>query len=854
MIANSNNTMMRDLIRQLTAGREHERAKAIKEIIKLIEQPSSLSARASETFDDDECNKLNQQQFFLLKGMQSITFALNATDISSPEDNDTDTNNNSDSNKTKNSFERRTNETLVEGTKLLMIISKKKKLRRKMIQSGGTNVVMLLMRIAKKINSVDDLSFYHCIKTIANLAQELTSNNSSMNNNINAHHHGHHEMHMDGNSGHNINHNNHNNNSNSSAQQRQQQTSFFPVNKESCELLVTCLMSKRLECSEAAVVALIHIARADNKKYTKLILNGGVCEPLVTLLQRSLLTQNNILLDYSAKLICSLSGTSLSGRHLLRNARAIDALTKALMRFKPSDDVTEPLIWAIASLCNNSDKSSMMTVNTEDTLVLAIGKDAIESIVKIANVHSNASAVARHRAMLTAYRLSSLLENKKYLQQHSKTTFTTLLETYARDNVSNNNNGENNITNKETSVLAFATIARIDDDKNYACELLKDNRLPIGKYIGTAVARWLGLRVVEKNDPARTLGVLDLLKLAAIIGRTAQTTKKTNPPSEAASAFCASGGAYVLCASLEPSEHSDDLDSKHNDYSDGENDDLENNNNNSNNSNNNNNNKNNFSSCRDDDDDDDTEEHQSSAAIVDACRSLSGLSVHPSHHSALRAANVPEELKAMLKTSTGRAGDPVPAMAQMFAKECLQRLVGANGLMSTDSAEFDVDRFLTRSLSTETNNFRRENTCTATDTTKLNKHPSSSSSSLGAKTISTPIKKSINGSNNSNNNNNNNNEMSESLLKTAASANVIDRMELGEHRVNQPLLSSSQQKKRFSLLNVQRNKKTGSRLFTRRRCIVLLCSFSVMFITFSLAGRLTEAIQMITARVSIGNF
>ena len=124
-------------------------------------------------------------------------------------------------------------------------------------------------------------------------------------------------------------------------------------------------------------------------------------------------------------------------------------------------------------------------------------------------------------------------------------------------------------------MLAFATIARIVDDKNYACELLKNDRLPIGAYLGTSVARWLGLRVVEKNDPARTLGVLDLLKLAAIIGRTAQTTKKTNPPSQAASAFCASGGAYVLCASLEPPEHDSDGENDSENGDGGEDDDAD---------------------------------------------------------------------------------------------------------------------------------------------------------------------------------------------------------------------------------------------------------------------------------------
>ena len=113
------------------------------------------------------------------------------------------------------------------------------------------------------------------------------------------------------------------------------------MTKESCLLLVNCLMSKRLECAEAAVMALIHICRAKtnisntntggssssssstsfyNRKNTKLILNQGVSEPLVTLLQRALLqsqqggmTKTTHLLDYCAKLIVLLSGQSLKG-------------------------------------------------------------------------------------------------------------------------------------------------------------------------------------------------------------------------------------------------------------------------------------------------------------------------------------------------------------------------------------------------------------------------------------------------------------------------------------------------------------------------------------------------------------
>ena len=432
--------------------------------------------------------------------------------------------------------------------------------------------------------------------------------------------------------------------------------------------------------------------------------------------------------------------------------------------------------------------------------------------------------------------MSSLLENKKYLQRHAKTTFATLCETFAREsnnsstsynnnNNNNNNNdnksgaggGEHSATNKETSVLAFATIARIVDDKNYACELLKNDRLPIGTYIGTSVARWLGLRVVEKNDPARTLGVLDLLKLAAIIGRTAQTTKKTNPPSQAASAFCASGGAYVLCASLEPPEHDSDGENDSENGDGGEDDD----------------------DFYDDDfydddgfgtrrsthkkknansDDDNETEHQSSAALVDACRALSGLSSHPAHHSALRAANVVEELRAMLQTATGRAGDPVPALAQMFAKECLQRLVGPNGTINTESASYDVDRFLTRSLSREEKPEKPPTTKKLATASSLNAHNKLSTSSSTM--------------------------MSERLLKTANSSN-IDRMELGEHRINTQTMSLQQQKKR---------RPGGSRLFTRRRCIVLLCLSSVVLVTFSLAGRLTEAILALKSVLSVGNY
>ena len=222
-----------------------------------------------------------------------------------------------------------------------------------------------------------------------------------------------------------------------------------------------------------------------------------------------------------------------------------------------------------------------------------------------------------------------------------------------------------------------------------------------------------------------------------------------------------------------------------------------------------------------DDDDDDTE-HQSSAALVDACRALSGLSSHPAHHSALRAANVVEELRAMLQTATGRAGDPVPSMAQMFAKECLQRLIGPNGTINTESASYDVDRFLMRSLSTEKPSMSEKPTLATkklATTTSLNVH--------NKLPISSPAM------------------MSESLLKTANSAN-IDRVDLGEHRVNtQTLLSLQHQKKR---------RRGGSRLFTRRRCIVLLCLFSVVLVTFSLVGRLTEAILSLKTIISVGNY
>ena len=806
--------MMRELIKKCT-GPELERADAIEKMIRLI-----TNTNTKEGNNNKESSPLSQ--FFLLKGMQSITFALNASSLES--------------------------KTCEKGCELICVLSKKHKNRAKMTQFGGSgNVANLLLRIARKSENIDGETYYLAIKSLANFSQELDSN--------------HHHSSLSSSSSHAGSLP-----SSSSSFSAGGGNEYFPVTKESCLLLVNCLMSKRLECAEAAVIALIHICRAktnnnnsnfanavggsasssNNEKNTKLILNHGVSEPLVTLLQRALVqsqqktTKTTHLLDYCAKLIVLLSGQSLKGRHMLRQARAIDALTKALLQFSPSDEATESLIWAIASLCNTSDKSSTYSSSNEvsETMVLAIGEEAIESVVKIAEAHSGASAIARHRATLTSYRLSSLLENKKYLQRHAKTTFATLCETFAREssnnstsynnnNNNNNNNNDNNsgagggehsATNKETSVLAFATIARIVDDKNYACELLKNDRLPIGAYIGTSVARWLGLRVVEKNDPARTLGVLDLLKLAAIIGRTAQTTKKTNPPSQAASAFCASGGAYVLCASLEPPEHDSDGENDSENGDGGEDDD----------------------DFYDDDfydddgfgtrrsthkkknansDDDNETEHQSSAALVDACRALSGLSSHPAHHSALRAANVVEELRAMLQTATGRAGDPVPALAQMFAKECLQRLVGPNGTINTESASYDVDRFLTRSLSREEKPEKPTTTKKLATASSLNAHNNKLSTSSSTM-------------------------MSESLLKTANSSN-IDRMELGEHRINTQTMSSQHQKKR---------RRGGSRLFTRRRCIVLLCLSSVVLVTFSLAGRLTEAILALKSVLSVGNY
>jgi hypothetical protein len=791
--------MMRELIKKCT-GPELERAVAIEKMIRLI--------RNTNTKEGNNKESSPLSQFFLLKGMQSITFALNASSLES--------------------------KTCEKGCELICVLSKKHKNRAKMTQFGGSgNVANLLLRIARKSENIDGETCYLAIKSLANFSQELDSNHhhSSLSSSSSHHHAGSLP-------------------SSSSSFSAGGGNEYFPVTKESCLLLVNCLMSKRLECAEAAVIALIHICRAktnnnnsnfanavggsasssNNEKNTKLILNHGVSEPLVTLLQRALLqsqqrtTKTKHLLDYCAKLIVLLSGQSLKGRHMLRQARAIDALTKALLQFSPSDEATESLIWAIASLCNTSDKSSTYSSSNEvsETMVLAIGEEAIESVVKIAEAHSGASAIARHRATLTSYRLSSLLENKKYLQRHAKTTFATLCETFARESSNsstsyNNINsgaggGEHSATNKETSVLAFATIARIVDDKNYACELLKNDRLPIGTYIGTSVARWLGLRVVEKNDPARTLGVLDLLKLAAIIGRTAQTTKKTNPPSQSASAFCASGGAYVLCASLEPPEHDSDGENDSENGDGGEDDD----------------------DFYDDDgfgtrrsthkkknansDDNNETEHQSSAALVDACRALSGLSSHPAHHSALRAANVVEELRAMLQTATGRAGDPVPALAQMFAKECLQRSVGPNGTINTESASYDVDRFLTRSLSREEKPEKPPTTKKLATASSLNAHNKLSTSSSTM--------------------------MSESLLKTANSSN-IDRMELGEHRINTQTMSLQQQKKR---------RRGGSRLFTRRRCIVLLCLSSVVLVTFSLAGRLTEAILALKSVLSVGNY
>ena len=791
--------MMRELIKKCT-GPELERAVAIEKMIRLIRNTNTKEGKNKESSP--------LSQFFLLKGMQSITFALNASSLES--------------------------KTCEKGCELICVLSKKHKNRAKMTQFGGSgNVANLLLRIARKSENIDGETCYLAIKSLANFSQELDSN--------------HHHSSLSSSSSH---HQAGSLPSSSSSFSAGGGNEYFPVTKESCLLLVNCLMSKRLECAEAAVIALIHICRAktnnnnsnfanavggsasssNNEKNTKLILNHGVSEPLVTLLQRALLqsqqrtTKTTHLLDYCAKLIVLLSGQSLKGRHMLRQARAIDALTKALLQFSPSDEATESLIWAIASLCNTSDKSSTYSSSNEvsETMVLAIGEEAIESVVKIAEAHSGASAIARHRATLTSYRLSSLLENKKYLQRHAKTTFATLCETFARESSNsstsyNNNNsgaggGEHSATNKETSVLAFATIARIVDDKNYACELLKNDRLPIGTYIGTSVARWLGLRVVEKNDPARTLGVLDLLKLAAIIGRTAQTTKKTNPPSQSASAFCASGGAYVLCASLEPPEHDSDGENDSENGDGGEDDD----------------------DFYDDDgfgtrrsthkkknansDDNNETEHQSSAALVDACRALSGLSSHPAHHSALRAANVVEELRAMLQTATGRAGDPVPALAQMFAKECLQRLVGPNGTINTESASYDVDRFLTRSLSREEKPEKPPTTKKLATASSLNAHNKLSTSSSTM--------------------------MSESLLKTANSSN-IDRMELGEHRINTQTMSLQQQKKR---------RRGGSRLFTRRRCIVLLCLSSVVLVTFSLAGRLTEAILALKSVLSVGNY
>ena len=326
--------MMRELIKKCT-GPELERADAIEKMIRLI-----TNTNTKEGNNNKESSPLSQ--FFLLKGMQSITFALNASSLES--------------------------KTCEKGCELICVLSKKHKNRAKMTQFGGSgNVANLLLRIARKSENIDGETYYLAIKSLANFSQELDSNHhhSSLSSSSSHHHAGSLP-------------------SSSSSFSAGGGNEYFPVTKESCLLLVNCLMSKRLECAEAAVIALIHICRAktnnnnsnfanavggsasssNNEKNTKLILNHGVSEPLVTLLQRALLqsqqktTKTTHLLDYCAKLIVLLSGQSLKGRHMLRQARAIDALTKALLQFSPSDEATESLIWAIASLCNTSDKSS----------------------------------------------------------------------------------------------------------------------------------------------------------------------------------------------------------------------------------------------------------------------------------------------------------------------------------------------------------------------------------------------------------------------------------------------------------------------------------------------------------------
>ena len=144
-------SLMRELIKKCT-GPELERAAAIDKMIRLI-----TSNAHKTTTEGKESSPTSQ--FFLLKGMQSLTFALNASSLES--------------------------KTCEKGCELMSVLSRKHKNRVKMTQFGTGNVANLLLRIARKSENIDGESYYLAIKSLANFSQELDSPSSHSN----VHHH-----------------------------------------------------------------------------------------------------------------------------------------------------------------------------------------------------------------------------------------------------------------------------------------------------------------------------------------------------------------------------------------------------------------------------------------------------------------------------------------------------------------------------------------------------------------------------------------------------------------------------------------------------------------------------------------
>jgi len=187
--------------------------------------------------------------------------------------------------------------------------------------------------------------------------------------------------------------------------------------------------------------------------------------------------------------------------------------------------------------------------------------------------------------------------------------------------------GEEGNVRREIAALALGGLARARGDGDAAATL---GRAPNeGRALGAALARWLTLRLVNREGE-KMLTNADLARLAAVVSK--------NPESAAARAFCEFGGLSALCAFIDVGGDAASL---------------------------------------------------SPAALFDAAKATASLC--SSATARFDSARAREELSAILASASGKMSDPLPAVAATMLRQALgaleRRSASARGVISSVSLE-----------------------------------------------------------------------------------------------------------------------------------------------------------------------